>query len=103
MFTHHLIKRSLAGVLVVAGAALGVGAAPASARPYNLNANGSYVPAQIATSQTGSHASVGVNARSGGFDWGDAGIGAGSTVLLTAGLLGGGLTRRRRGHRTAIS
>ena len=103
MFTHHLIKRSLAGGLVVAGAALGVGAGPASARPYNLNANGSYVPAQVATLQAGSHASLRVSARSGGFDWGDAGIGAAGSAVVLVGLLGGGLTRRRRGHQTAIS
>jgi hypothetical protein len=133
MFTHHLITRSLVGGLVAAGAALGVAAVPASALPYDLNANGSYVPAQVATWQVRSRASqptntaspvscgdvcsghgygtvsslpttVRVSAGSSGFDWGDAGIGAGgSAVLLGAGLLGAGMARRRRPQQPVVN
>jgi hypothetical protein len=45
-----------------------------------------------------------VSSASGGFDWGDAGIGAGGTaVLLGAGLFGAGMARRRRTHQAVAS
>lgn len=133
MFTHHLIKRSLVGGLAAAGAALGVGVVPASALPYDLNANGSYVSAHATTLQAGSRASqptngaspvscgdvcsghgygtvssqpiiVRVSAGSSDFDWADAGIGAGgSAVLLGAGLLGAGMARRRGTQQSVVN
>ena len=60
-------------------------------RGENYYARG--IPAQISTSQPSASAS-----GSGAFQWGDAGIGAGFAVGLTA-LMGGGLiiVRRQRG------
>jgi hypothetical protein len=102
----HRISTALALAL-----ALGVSAAPASARPFDLNANGSYVPAAVAIAQATkpSHAvspsPVIVRvAAPGGFDWGDAGIGAAGGIALSMVGLGGALAmaqnRARRTRRT---
>jgi hypothetical protein len=106
MLNHNLIKRSLASGLVAVGAAVSVGVGAASARPYDVNANGSLVPAPTVSAQTISTASQPASVTSpgsGGFDWADAGIGAaGSALLMGAGLLSVGATRRRRVHRTVV-
>lgn len=89
MFNHHLIKRSLAGGLMIAAAGF---PATAQARVSVDPPAGSGPPITSASSApqaTSSHSS---------FQWGEAGIGAaGATVLLGAGVLGAGVTRRRRG------
>jgi hypothetical protein len=112
--TIHRISTGLALML-----ALAVIAAPASARPFDLNANGSYVPA---TTTTNSGARSDVSSTNGydfarvpssvvrivsgdtGFDWGDAGIGAAGGLALAMVGLGGAVvvsqSRARRTHRT---
>ena len=78
MTTIHRISTALVLVL-----ALAISAASASARPFEINANGSYVPSGAASMRatTPSHSvsrpPVIVRvATPRGFDWGDAGIGA---------------------------
>jgi hypothetical protein len=108
MTTTHRITTGLALAL-----ALAASAAPAAARQFDLNANGSYVPAgsvSMRASQpsrpVGPPTIVRVSAPNSGFDWGDAGIGAAGGVALSMIGLGGALavsqhrTRRTR-HTTA--
>jgi hypothetical protein len=103
--------RSAAAALLSLSLAL-AGAAPAAAREFNINANGSIVPAgspSVAyhpsqpTAVQGSAATiVRVTARDGGFDWGDAGIGAAGGLALTITAIGAALAvseRRDRGSR----
>jgi hypothetical protein len=91
--------------------ALGVSAAPASARPFDVNASGSYVPSAAASVQATepSHSVsqppvIVRGAASGGFDWGDAGIGAAGGIALSMVGLGGAVSvaqnRARRNRRT---
>jgi hypothetical protein len=92
----HRISTGVALALV-----LGTSATPAVARPFDLNANGSYVPAGSASmlSQTAqptqpvstSPTIVRVTAGNSGFDWGDAGIGAAGGIALSMVSLGGAL------------
>jgi hypothetical protein len=90
MLNHTLIKRSLATAAIVAAAGL-----PASAQAMFVSADGggsvpSTLPAVKATAPS-------VSRTGSGFQWDDAGVGAaGATVLLGAGALGAGMTRRRR-------
>jgi len=128
MLHRHLIKRTLAGGLVIAAAGLpsaaqampiggaesAIPAAPASSGPSaqqqrldQLQGNvqewfavhGRF-PASTALTAPVSTAAAAMSPR--GFQWDDAGIGAaGATVLLCAAALGVGLTRRRR--RAAVS
>lgn len=101
MTTRHRITTAACASLGFA-----VSAAPALAWQGNLTANGSQVPAGPSViSQAASPATpptiVRVSARGGGFDWGDAGIGAGGGVALSIVALGGALAasqRRSRGH-----
>jgi hypothetical protein len=122
MFNHHLIKRSLAGGLVIAAAGfppaahamfIGGGDAkipvppPASAPPVsqrldqlqrNVNewfaVHGGF-PASVDSTHPAS--TVPAATPSKGFQWGDAGIGAaGASLLLGTGALGVAMTRRRR-------
>lgn len=110
---------------ILAAVALATSAAPASARQFDLNANGSYVPAGSATTQASSQSAgvscgdicsghgysatstlptapltiVRVTPRDSGFDWGDAGIGAAGGFAVSMIGLGGVLavsTRRTR-------
>jgi hypothetical protein len=119
MSKHNLIKRSLAGGIAIAAAAFptlaearvavdpgaGSGPAPVSAQPRldQLQRN----VQQLFAAEGGWHLSAPATSApaatsSGGFQWGDAGIGAaGATVLLGAGALGVGMTRRER--RGAVS
>lgn len=100
---------------IVVALALGTSAATASARPFDLNPAGSYVPAGTASMQATAPLTspspptiVRVTARNGGFDWGDAGIGAAGGLALSIVGLGGGLAvsqrrTRRTGHTTALT
>jgi hypothetical protein len=106
MTTIHRISSALALML-----ALAVIAAPASARTFDLNANGSYVPSGEASaqatkpSQSASPPAVIVRvAAPTGFDWGDAGIGAAGGLALAMVGVGGAVavsqSRARRTRRT---
>jgi hypothetical protein len=105
MTTTHRISTGVALAL-----ALATSAAPASARPFDLNANGSYVPAgsasMRATKPSPPPTIVRVTTPNNGFDWGDAGIGAAGGLALSMIGLGGALAvsqnrNRRTGHTTA--
>ncbi len=114
------INRRIIAVISVA-IVLATGAAPAWAGEFNVSTNGSYeqVPpaesghtnshlaptAQIPAADSGHTNSylaptvVRVTAG-GGFDWGDAGIGAAGGIAIAALLVGGGLgASQRRGSR----
>jgi hypothetical protein len=102
MTTRHRIA---AAVFVSLG--LAMSATPALAWESNLTPNGSEVPASrpSVTSQTGLPATpptvVRVVAGNGGFDWGDAGIGAGGGFALSMIVVGGALVAtQRRSRRT---
>jgi hypothetical protein len=106
MTTIHRISAALALTL-----ALAVLAAPAFARTFDLNANGSYVPSGAATAQA-TNPSHSVSppavivrvAAPGGFDWADAGIGAAGGLALAMVGVGGAIavsqSRARRTRRT---
>jgi hypothetical protein len=86
MFKGHLIKRSLAGGLVIAAVGF-----PSAAQAMLYGG-----PSGASTPAATSAAPLTATAQ-GGFQWGDAGIGAGAAVvLLGVGALGTGATRRRR-------
>jgi hypothetical protein len=109
MFKHNLIRRSLAGGLVIAAAGF---PAAAGARlnldpPASVTGDAGYrLPSNFRThagsggyfSEQPNAPSASVSHAGSGFQWGDAGIGAaGATVvLLSAGALGAGAARRRR-------
>jgi hypothetical protein len=118
MFKCHIIKRSLVATAAIAAVGFPpiaqartvqpnpdeqVAAAPSGATAHPLvrpNPDEQVAPSSTSITPT----IVRVSSPDGGFDWGDAGIGAaGSTVLLGAGLLGAGMTRRRRTQRPAVS
>lgn len=102
MTTRHRITTA---VCVSLGFAMS--ATPALAFQSDLTANGSQVPAG-SPSVTGQPAStatpptlVRVSASNGGFDWGDAGIGAGGAIALSIIALGGTVAAsQRRGRHT---
>ncbi len=98
-------RRITTAVFVSLGFAMS--AAPALAYQTDLTPNGSEVPAgsPYVTGQATIPATpptiVRVNASNGGFDWGDAGIGAGAAFALSMIGLGGTLVAsQRRGRRT---
>ncbi|MFZ0090938.1 MAG: hypothetical protein WAL63_15615 [Solirubrobacteraceae bacterium] len=105
MTTIHRISAGLALML-----ALAVLAAPAFARTFDLNANGSYVPSGAAGTQAKPSHSVSPPAvivrvaAPGGFDWSDAGIGAAGGLALAMVGVGGAVavsqSRARRTRRT---
>ncbi len=86
---------------------LGV-AGPAFAGEFNVTKNGTYIPVnppvnQMAALRDEGPTVVRVSAGN-GFDWGDAGIGAGVGVAIVVMLVGGGLSlsqRRPQGIRQA--
>jgi hypothetical protein len=97
-------NRIITAVFVVLG--LAASAAPAMAYTTNPTTNGSQVNAASPslTGQTTPPATpptiVRVTASNGGFDWGDAGIGAAGALALSMIGLGGALVAsQRRGHR----
>jgi hypothetical protein len=98
MYRHNLIRRWLTGAVVIAAASfpsaaqamLPLADPPAEASGQVASAIGLPVPHAGSSAQ-------------GGFQWGDAGIGAaGAVVLLGAGAVASGVGRRRRGHRTVV-
>jgi hypothetical protein len=98
-------RRITTAVFVSLGFAMS--AAPALAYQTDLTPNGSLVPAGSpsvagpATAPPTSPTIVRVSASNGGFDWGDAGIGAGGAFALSIIGLGGALaTSQRRARRT---
>lgn len=105
MTTRHRITTA-----VVVSLGFAVGATPALAFPTDLTPNGSQVPAgsSSVTSQPPAPATpptiVRMSTGNGGFDWGDAGIGAGGGFALSMIALGGALVasqrRDRRTHST---
>jgi hypothetical protein len=84
-----------------------VAAGTASAGQFNLNGNGSYVQVPPANAQairgsaeTAPSPTIVRLTTGGGFNWGDAGIGAAAGVALATLVLGGGLltvSQRRTG------
>jgi hypothetical protein len=96
--THRIITS------IVVALGLATSAAPASARPYDLNAPGSNVPACGTNTlprcdpATTPPTIVRVTAPNSGFDWGDAGIGAAGGFALSMIGLGGALAVSQ--HRT---
>lgn len=102
MTIHHRITTA-----VIVSLGFAVSATPALAWQSDLTPNGSEVPAgsPSVTSQAGVPATpptvVRVIASSGGFDWGDAGIGAAGGLAISLIGLGGALAvSERRGRRT---
>ena len=99
MTTHHRITTS-----AVVAFALAVSATPAVAKEFDITANGSYVPAgSPALSQTSAASTptiVRISSLAGGFDWGDAGIGAAGLVLSVIGIGGAFAVSQRRSRRT---
>lgn len=104
-----MITRSATVILLALG--LATSAAPALAMPFDLNANGSEVPAaspsMLSQATQATHpvsppaTIVHVTARDSGFDWGDAGIGAAGGFALSMVGLGGALAiSQNRGRRT---
>lgn len=87
----------------VTALALATSAAPASARSFDFNPNGSYVPVTAASTRAHSQATtpsrtvstsptiVRVSAGNSGFDWVDAGIGAAGGLAISIVGLGGAL------------
>jgi hypothetical protein len=108
MTTPQRITTTFAVVL-----ALATGAGPALAGQFNLNSNGSYVPAagpaHAVNPATPPSVTAGVSptivrvtAPSGGFDWGDAGIGAAGGFALSMIAIGGALAVSQRRTRSAL-
>ncbi len=95
--TSTFANRRTAGI-ISAALALGI-AAPAGARPFDLNEQGSYVPAESAQTQaqgvaaTTSHTS---HTSSGISDWGYVAIGSGAASLALIGVGGTRVAGRRR-------
>jgi hypothetical protein len=93
MLHNRPLKTTAALTLVLALAT----AAPASARPIDLNSTDSYPSSPVGTAST-APTIVHVTGPSGGFDWGDAGIGAAGGLALS--ILGVGSALAVSGHRT---
>jgi hypothetical protein len=96
MLNHDVIKRSLAGGLVIAAAGF-----PVAAQARYVEDPGPQSASSVVTAGPPPPSPVAAtpSSQSGGssFQWGDAGIGAaGASVLLGAGALGAGMIRRRR-------
>jgi len=86
MLKHNTIRRTLAGGLVLAAASF---PATTQARRMPDVPFGPGPVIQTAAPQPVTHAGQP------GFQWGDAGIGAGTALLLSAGVAGAAMTRRR--------
>jgi hypothetical protein len=94
MSKHYLIKRTLAGGLVIAAAGFPT-AAQATVDAGAPSGSGTPITSVPSVAQP-------VSSSDSSFQWGDAGIGAaGAVVLMSAGALGA--TRRRRVQRTVVS
>lgn len=95
MLKHHLIRRTLAGGLVVAAGTVPAAAQARHATGDTFSSSSSY-PAPIVISSPAAQPGA-------SFQWGDAGVGAGAALLLSAGVAGAAMTRRRRVHPPAVS
>jgi uncharacterized protein (TIGR03382 family) len=97
MYRHNLIRRGLAGGLVIAAASF-----PAAAQARFFENSGRAVsPIAAVAHTTGVPSRQAGAATQSGFQWGDAGIGAAGTLVL----LGAGASvvgRRRRGQRLVV-
>jgi hypothetical protein len=122
MFKHQVIKRSLAAAAVIATAgfpsaaqAMLIGGGGESGIPVTPVESGPSAPQRLDQLQHNAQGRFAIHGRfpsptaspapaataPGGFQWGDAGIGAaGAAVLLTSGAVGVGLARRRRVQHT---
>lgn len=88
-------NRRAAGIVSLA-LALGV-AAPAGARPFDLNQQGSYVPAASAQARASSVPETTSHTTSSGIsDWGYVAIGSGAASLALIGFGGTRVAGRRR-------
>jgi hypothetical protein len=115
MLKRHLIKRTFAGGVVIVTGGLpvaahamriggGSGAGHAARTAATLPINSYSSRALHPYSPAGAASIVRVSSPSGGFDWGDAGIGAaGGAMLVGAGVLGARMTRRRRARTMVVS
>lgn len=93
MLSQKMIKRGLAGALVVAAA--GSPAAAQASLAMDAPAGGG-APVQVASGPA-------VQQGGSGFQWGDAGIGAAAAItVLGAGAASSGAARRRRTQRTVV-
>jgi hypothetical protein len=94
MSKHNLIKRTIAGGLVIAAAGFPT-AAQAMVDAGAGGGSGTPITSVPAASQP-------LASSDSSFQWGDAAIGAaGAVVLMSGGVLGAGVTRRR-GQRTVV-
>lgn len=96
MLTNHSVKRTAALTVAIALAT----AAPAGARPID-----SYGPASASQTQVSSvpaSSTPTIVQAGGGFDWGDAGIGAAGGVALSILGIGSALTISGRRSRQAV-
>lgn len=109
MFKHHPLRRSLIGGLAIAAACFpsAAQAAPTPTQQQQIDQLTENVSALFA-SEGGWHLDGPLTPRAavsvqGGFQWGDAGIGAaGASVLLVGAGATVGIARRRRVHRTVV-
>lgn len=95
---------------IVIALALGATAAPAYARPFDINSQGSFVPAgragvpaQHQAADPSLSAATVHYTGDGGFDWGDAGIGAAGGLALSMVGAGGALALSQRRARRATA
>jgi hypothetical protein len=96
--TSTFANRRTAGIISVA-LALGI-AAPAGAKPFDLNQQGSEVPAGSAQVQAQSLPATTRHTTSGGIsDWGYVAIGSGAASLALIGIGGTRVAGRRRQQR----
>jgi hypothetical protein len=96
------MKRTLTAAAMIAA----VSAPTTASARFNLNPEPSAAPhpARTVTPARAARPAPQANSASGGFEWGDAGLGAaGTLVLLGTGAGSAAVIARRRGHRTAVS
>jgi hypothetical protein len=98
--SHHLIGRTIRSGVAVAAIAFPAWAHATQVPPHSLAIN-SYSLRALKPDGPVSQAPTQSSSQP-GFQWADAGIGAGAAVLLTAAAVGGGMTRRRRIQRSVI-
>jgi len=90
MFNNTHIKRFLA-----AGMVIGAGAFPAAAQANNFAAAGPGAPPSVAISAPAHQLGESTQA---GFNWADAGIGAGGAIVLVGAGAASAVAMRRRRH-----
>ena len=105
-----MTARHRIAIAAVIATGFATSAGPAFGWISDINANGSYVPAGSATmyqksaSPSSSATSIRVSSSSGGFDWGDGGIGAAGGLAISLIAVGGAvvISERRRRPDTAL-